>query len=284
MTTETPEEPAQTAPQPQKFNLAQPRGKLKTGMPVDGMGILSGLPKGGKSAIVASIPDCPVLELERGGADRLDGWIQEIPDLATFRQALQAVVEDPRAKAVAIDSIDILNDWFEAEIAEKFGLESISERKEGINSFEVWKLLRARYEGLIGYLKRSGKLAIIVAHSREPKIDADGKIVIPAGISIPGKLGGYLAAEADFIGNVYKKQVGNATQYFVSFQGGSLGTWGSRVEELEDKTIVLPRNGQWAAITAVCNGKTPEAPKTSTPKEDKKAAEKKPAAKAKGGK
>lgn len=267
MTTETQETP------PQKFKLASPRGRLKTGMPVDGMGILSGLPKGGKSAIVVSIPDCIVFELERGGADRLDGWIQEIPDLAAFRQALQAAVEDPRAKAVAIDSIDILNDWFESEIAAKFGLESISERKEGVNSFEVWKLLRARYEGLIGYLKRSGKLAIIVAHSREPKIDADGKIVIPAGISIPGKLGGYLAAEADFIGNVYKKQVGSTTQYFVSFQGGSLGTWGSRIQELEDKTIVLPRNGQWAAITAVCNGKTSEAPKAEAPKDEKKPAE-----------
>lgn len=270
----------ETAAPPKKYQLIPPRGKLKTGMPVDGLGILSGLPKGGKSSIVVSIPDCPVLELERGGADRLEGWIQEIQDLAAFRQALQAVVEDPRAKAVAIDSVDVLNDWFEAEIAEKFGLDSISERKEGVNSFEVWKLLRARYEGLIGYLKKSGKLAVIVAHSREPKIDADGRVVIPAGISIPGKLGGYLAAEADFIGNVYKKQVGNATQYFVSFQGGSLGTWGSRIQELEDKTIVLPRAGQWAAIAAVCDGKVPEVTKIEALNNGKK-----PAAKAaRGGK
>ena len=277
MTTEKQEAPPQTAPPPQKFNLAPPRGRLKTGMPIDGFGILSGLPKGGKTSLVASVPACPLLELERGGADRIEGWIQEIPDLAAFRQALQAVVEDPRAKAVAIDSIDILNDWFEAEIAAQFGLESISERKEGVNSFEVWKLLRARYEGLISYLKRSGKLAIIIAHSREPKIDADGRVVIPAGISIPGKLGGYLAAESDFIGNVYKKQVGSVTQYFVSFQGGPLGTWGSRIPELEDKTITLPKTNQWAAIQAAAEAKAPTV-------EPAKALEKKPVQKAKGGK
>lgn len=255
---------AMTQEAPPKFVLAPRRGKLKTGMPVDGFGILSGLPKGGKSSIIVSIPDCVTLECERGGADRLEGWIQQIPDLATFRQALQAAVTDPAVKAIAIDSIDILNDWFEIEISTQFGLDSISERKEGVNSFEVWKLLRSRYEKLITYLKKSGKLAIIVAHSREPKVDAEGKVVIPAGISIPGKLGGYLAAEADFIGNVYKKQVGATTQYYVSFQGGSLGTWGSRIQELEDKTIQLPKTEQWAAIAAVCNAKVETETKVET--------------------
>jgi len=262
---------------PPKFKLAPPRGKLKTGMPTDGLWILAGLPKAGKTSLSASIPNSILLELERGGADRIDGWVQEIPDIATFRQAVVAAVEEPSIKALVIDSLDVISDWLEAEVAEKYELESISERKEGVNGFAVWKELRGKFEKLIGYLKTSGKLAVLVAHSKEPRIDADGKVVVPAGIQVPGKLGSYIAAEADAIGHCYKKQVGNATQYFVSFQGGPLGTYGSRIPELEDKTIPLPKTNQWAAIQAAAEAKPPVAEPAKEP-------EKKPAAKTKGGK
>lgn len=275
MTTETPAAPAQAAP-PQKYKFAPPRGKLKTGMPTDGLWILAGLPKAGKTTLSASIPGAILLELERGGADRVEGWIQEIPDLTVFRQAVVAAAEDPSVKAIIIDSLDVVSDWLEAEVAEKYELESISERREGVNGFQVWKELRGKFEKLIGYLKASGKLAVLIAHSKEPKIDSDSKIITPAGIQVPGKLGSYIAAEADAIGHCYKKQVGSGTQYFVSFQGGPLGTWGSRIPELEDKTITLPRSNQWEAIRMAADAKAAVA----DPAKD----EKKTAATAKGGK
>lgn len=268
MTTETTEK-TEAPPAAPKYQLAPPRGKLKTGIPVDGTLVFAGLPKGGKTSLACSIPGCVVLELERGGADRLEGWIQDIADLEQFRAAMKSAVEDPTVKAIAIDSLDVLSDWLELEVAGQYGLDSISERKEGVNGFEVWKELRARFEGLMGYLRDSGKLAILIAHSKEPKIDSDGKVVTPAGIAIPGKIGGYIAAQADAIGHCYKKQVGSTTQYFVSFQGGPLGTWGSRIAELEDKTISLPRAGQWETLTAACN---PAPAKTETKTDEKTAA------------
>lgn len=271
MTTEAPEKEPQEAPPAPKYNLAPPRGKLKTGIPVDGTIVFAGLPKGGKTSLACSIPGCVILELERGGADRLEGWIQDIPDLAAFRGAVKAATEDPNVKAIAIDSLDVLSDWFEAEVAAEYGLESISERKDGVNGFEVWKELRARFERLMLYLRDSGKLAVLIAHSKEPKIDAEGKVIVPAGIAIPGKIGGYIAAQADAIGHCYKKQIGSTTQYFVSFQGGPLGTWGSRIAELEDKTIALPRNGQWAALTVACvPAKAEAAPEKTAAKAAKK--------------
>lgn len=272
MTTEAPEKEAATETPPAAFKLAPPRGKLKIGIPTDGTLVFAGLPKGGKTSLACSIPGCVVLELERGGADRLDGWIQDVANLDQFRGAMKAAVDDASVKAIAIDSLDVLSDWLEVEVAGQYGLESISERKDGVNGFEVWKELRARFEGLMGYLRDSGKLAILIAHSKEPKIDSDGKVIVPAGIAIPGKIGGYIAAQADAIGHCYKKQIGSTTQYFVSFQGGPLGTWGSRIAELEDKTITLPRAGQWAALTAACAPVTPKVEPAA--KDDKKTAAK----------
>lgn len=250
MTTEAPTQEAPTTEAP-AYKLAPPRSKIKTGMPTNGLGIICGLPKGGKTTLVASIPNCTVIEIERGGADRVDGWIQDVPDLVTMRLALKAAVDDPNVKTIAIDSVDVFHEWIDAEVSAAFGLESVGESKEGVNGFDVWKVMRARYEGLVSYLKASGKLCILIAHSKEPKIDKDGKVVIPAGITIPGKLGGYLAAEADFIGNVFKKQVGSNTVHYLSFQGGPLGTWGSRIQELEDKIIALPKTNQWSAVEAI---------------------------------
>lgn len=241
----------QEAPPAASFTLAPPRGKLKTGVPTDGLWIIVGLPKSGKSSLGTSIPGSVTLELEKGGADRLSGWIQDINDMTAFRQALKAAVAEPKAKAIVIDSIDILNDWMEAEVAAQFGLDSVSQRKEGTNSFEVWKELRARYEGMLGYLRATNKLVVFIAHCKEVKLDSDGRVVIPAGINIPGKLGSYVAAQVDVIGNCFKKQVGSKTEFFLSFQGGPLGAYGSRISELEDKTITLPKTEQWGAIEAL---------------------------------
>lgn len=250
MTNATQEAPPPAAAAP-KFELAKPRTRIKTGIPTDGLGIFVGLPKGGKTTLGASIPGAVILCLERGGADRIDGWIQEVPDLATFRLAVKAAVEHPDVKTIIIDSIDVFHEWTDAEVSASFGLETSTERKEGVNGFEVWKTLYARYEKLLGYLKRSSKMTILIAHSKEPKTNKEGDVIAPGGITIPGKLGSFLAAEADFIGHVYKQQVGSATIHYLSFRGGPLGTYGSRIPELEDKIIALPRKEQWKAVEAI---------------------------------
>ena len=253
MTTATQEKPTETV-EAKPFTLAKPRtAALKSGMPKDGLGILTGLPKGGKTTLAVSIPGAILLELERGGADRVAGWIQDVDSLETFREAVQAAAAHPDVKAIVIDSVDIFHEWTDVEVSAPFGLETVNEPQEGVNTFEVWKAIRLRYEKLVSYLKQSGKLAILIAHSKEPKIDKDGKVIIPAGITIPGKLGGFLAAEADFIGNVYKEQVGTKTKHFLSFRGGPLGTWGSRIPEIEDKIIELPRENPWSAVEAIFN-------------------------------
>jgi hypothetical protein len=152
----------------------------------------------------------------------------------------------------------------EDEVARAAGLENILERKHGVDHWSLFAELRKRIEALVGYLKESGKLVVLLAHTKEPKLDANGIVVIPQGINVMGKGASFIAAAVDAIGHCYKKQVAGTTKYFVSFSGGPLGAFGSRIPELEDKTIELPKTNQWSAIEAIFKSEaTPPKPPIS---------------------
>lgn len=269
------------------FSLAKPRSILKQGLPTDGYWVIAGLPKNGKTSFAASIPGALILELEKGGADRVAGWIQDIPDMETFRKALKIAFEEPTVKVIVIDTLDIILKNIATESANKFGLDSISEKKEGVNGFAVWEEVFSRVHRMTETFKACGKLVILLCHFREPKMDSDGKLVISQSIDAPSsKISSHICAHADVIGVASKKRIGEKSQYSLRFHGdGVVGAYGSRVPELEDKTVVLPRTGQWGAVTALFE--TPEAktkaaaPETKTVKNETKAA---PAKTAVGGK
>lgn len=230
------------------------RNKKKSGLPTEGLAIFVGQPKSGKTTFAASFPDSYVLELETIGGDRVAGRIDDVSNSQEFRAKLQACINDPQIKTIVIDTLDVLSDWIEDEVANARGLQTITERKAGVDGFELWGEYRRRIEALIAYLKTCKKLVILIAHCREPKLDSTGSPVTPAGINMPGKSGSFIAAQADLIGFSYKKPLGNGTAYFITFQGGPLGTWGSRIDELNDKTIQLPRENPYSAFEAVFNG------------------------------
>lgn len=241
-----------TPPQPPpQTPLVSARPRLKSGLPTEGLAILVGQPKSGKTTFAASFPDSYLLECEPGGGDRIAGRIHDIASADQFREVLKACVKDPAIKTIVIDSLDVLSDWMEDEIAKARGLETITERKQGVDGFELWGEFRRRVEALVAYLKSSKKLVILIAHCREPKLDAAGNPVSPAGINVPGKSGAFIAAQADMIGFAFKKPLGSGTAYFVTFQGGPLGMWGSRIDELNDKTIQLPKENPYSAFEAV---------------------------------
>lgn len=241
-----------TQTETQAFKLKPRRAAPKTGMPTDGFWIIAGLWKSGKTVLAASAPDSVVLELEKGGADRVDGWVQEIPDMSTFRQAFVAAVKEPKVKIIVIDTLDEVLGHLEDEIAQKYGLESMSERKEGVSGFETWGDLNKKVSELVAGFKNCGKLVVALAHFKEPRLNSEGKLVVTNAINAPGKIGSYLCSHADAIGVCSKEKIGSKMQYKVSFEGGGpLGAFGSRVSELENKTIILPDRNQWSAIEAI---------------------------------
>ncbi len=276
MTTNTTEKPAASI-------LVQPREKKKKGgMITAGIVVIVGLEKSSKSTLMAS-SGAYVINLDAGDADHIDGRIHDIVEerdedgnitksrLAIFREVITAVMADPSIQIVGLDTFGTFVKLQAQEIAEAAGLKSITDRKEGVNGYALWDELAARTERFINMMRTSGKLFIIAAHCKAPELNDEKQVVIPSGIDTYNKPGTMLARRADLIGYAYKKEVAGKNEYRLSFQGGPLGAWGSRVDALNDKTVKLDKKNPWASLLAAAEGPQDAAAEPAVETKPKKA-------------
>lgn len=242
---------ATIAPEEDVFIPAEYREKKKTGMITDGLIILAGDEKSGKSSLLGSFPDSFNLEIDKGGADRIAGRFHDIDNLATFRKAFKWAMKEPSIKTVGIDTLTGLLDFFEEEVANAHGLSSITERKPGVDGYELWGEYNEKIEALVSYIKESNKLVVMTAHLKPPVIDNNGNITAPAALDCYPKAGRIIGTKADVIGQCYKKQLAQGAEYYLTFKGSVAGKLGSRVDELNDREIKLPKNNPYSAFEAL---------------------------------
>lgn len=233
------------------FKPVEYREKLKSGMLTDGLMVIVGDEKSGKSSLLASFPDSYILEIDKGGGDRINGRFHEINDLATFRKAFKWSMTDPSIKTVGIDTLTGLADFFEDEVATSHGLSSITERKPGIDGFELWGEYNDKLEALVAYIKASKKLVVMTAHLKPAQMDQNGNITAPAGLDLYPKAARIIGTKADVIGQCFKKQLAQGSEYYLSFKGSVAGKLGSRVDELNDREIKLPKVNPYSAFEAI---------------------------------
>jgi hypothetical protein len=251
-----------------KMELVKARPAPQKGMPTNGLFVLAGPPKTAKTAFMASYPGAYILEVEEGGGDRLDGRFHDVREvidpstgnvlktkLEVFREALLAAIEAPfeEVPVIGIDTLDVVADLLDQEIANQHQLSSIRETQKGTNTFDLWKEYIARIQGLVAMSKECGKLVIMAAHYKPPKTDKDGKVIGAASIDLPGKAASIVLGQADIIGFTSRRiGAGNKSEFFIDFQGGPLATIGSRVRELNDIRIgPLPEKNPYAAFEDV---------------------------------
>lgn len=259
--------------------LAKARTEAKvTGMPTQGLMLVVGHPKSGKTWFASSAPDSIVIELEENGADRVAwGRIQEIhttdPDaLDQLDQVMNLVMADDTIKTVVIDSVDQWAKMMQDDIAEKAGVEFLGKVKAGVNGRALWGEFAQRVHTITDALKASGKLVILIAHCKPPEKDNDGRVTTPAGINVSGKGGSYIAAQAEMIGFVGVRVLAGKAQHYITFKSASdLAIWRSRVDELHEKEIVLDKTNPWKSFAnAFVPVKAAETKKTELTKEKKK--------------
>lgn len=215
------------------------------------MFLVIGEPKTGKTGLAMGWPGCLHIDTQ-GGARHYAGMTVDVraiadaegkSDLAVFREVVSDVKGDPsRFSAVAIDTLDDVSGWLEAEAVaacnRKMGkrYQSIEDVPHGAG----WGEHRRLVMNMLKVFHRLPLTTLIIAHSRR-MIDEDTKDVSRV-IDVPGKLAHMVPGEVDHIAIASRTKEGEYILDFSGYEapgqkGATVRQSGSRLEELNGKTI-----------------------------------------------
>ena len=228
-----------------------------TGIPTEGLFLLIGDTKCGKTTFAASFPDSIVIEMEKGRADRLaNARVQEVNSLEEFGEVLEEIMQHDEIKTVVIDSIDTLAQWVNEDIAKAAGIPFLGKVQKGVDNMSLWGDFGVNVRAMTDFWKSSGKLFIVIAHRRIAQIDREGVVTKPAGINVSGQGGNYVPAQAEMVGFMGVRVLGGKTQHYLTFKGESdRAIWRSGIKELHDKEIIITEQDPYGCFAAVFNKK-----------------------------
>ncbi len=226
-----------------------------TGIPTEGLFLLIGDQKCGKTTFAASFPDSIVIEMEKGRADRLsNARVQEVSNLIEFGEVMEEVMKHDEIKTVVIDSIDSLSTMMSEDIAKAAGIPFLGKVQKGVDNMSLWGDFGVNIREMTNWWKSSGKLFIVIAHRRIAQIDREGVVTKPAGINVSGQGGQYIPAQAEMIGFMGVRTLAGKAQHYLTFKGESdRAIWRSGIRELHDKEIIITEQDPYGCFAAVFN-------------------------------
>lgn len=224
-----------------------------TGIPTQGIMLLIGDSKSGKTFFGASFPDSIVVEMERGRADRIsNARVQDVNSLAEFGEAMELIMAEPSIRTVVIDSVDSLATWMAEDIARAAGIPFLGKVQKGVDNQSLWGDFAVNVRAMIDWWKETDKLFILIAHRRPANIDREGVVTKPAGINVAGKGGDYIAQQAEMIGYMGVRVLSGKAQHFLTFKGESdRAIWRSGVDELHDKEIIITKQDPYGCFASL---------------------------------
>jgi hypothetical protein len=203
-------------------------------------------PKVGKTSLVAQLPNCLILDAERGTkfVKALKLPAENIDDLREISDAIDEKNEKLGKFAydyIAIDTVTALQD-----IAKELALKLYKKTPMGstYKGDDVLKLpngggyyyLREAFEKIYKSFEGRSKCLILLGHIKPASILKDGKELMAKDIDLTGKIKSITAADMDAIGYLYRK--GN--QNILSFKTSEddLAT-GARPPHLRGQEIII---------------------------------------------
>lgn len=179
--------------------------------------LIIGAPKSGKSHLANAWPDCLVIDTQRGHR-QLGGMVVEVSDVddirAVFKELMAGAVS--QYKAIAIDTLDDVNVWMEAEALQRMrgkhskNYTDLTEIPHGAGWGESRKLMVQ----LIESFKRLPVTKILVAHAKS-LID-EVSLEKTRMVDLPGRLANIVPGIVDSIGISYRTPEG---EFMLSFEG-----------------------------------------------------------------
>lgn len=208
--------------------------------------ILFSKPKIGKTSAIAQLPNCLIIDLEKG-SKMIDAMKVEANDINEFMQIAKAIKEDGYPyDYIAIDTITKLEEMI-IPLAE----DMYSKTPQGKNWFTEGKpkygsvlalpsgggylYTRNAFTKIINLVKTLAPNIILSGHVKDTLLDKGGVEFNSMDLDLSGKLKRMLASDSDSIGYMYRK--GN--QNFISFVTSDEVSCGSRSMHLRNKEILI---------------------------------------------
>lgn len=143
--------------------------KLDPELLLRGTYLIYGPPKVGKTTFAATFPEVLIIEAEPHGADYVSGWVAEVHSLDELRELYKELHDRLRAgnfpwKTIALDTVDAIAAWFEAEIALQFGKKTLTGPSSTFGA--EYALLRAEVLNMIKQFQLFPTGLLLLAHSR----------------------------------------------------------------------------------------------------------------------
>jgi len=201
---------------------------------------LFGQSKIGKSTLLSQLPDCLIIDTEKGSRF-IDGLIVQAESLADLSNILKELKTGKYSyRYIALDTIDKIVEWCEVKVIQEYNAEqkakglklSISDVGELAYGLG-YSLVRTQVMKIIFAFKNLEIPLILIGHRRKSQIGEDQVEVSASSLDITGKLKNMICAESDAIGYLFRDN-GNV---MVSFKTSDELEVGSRCAHLRGKVF-----------------------------------------------
>lgn len=238
-----------------------PGSRLKATRINPRISIFYGVPKIGKTTMLASLEGCLILDAEKGAESldvmrvpinsidgptvfNADGSLAftsvnqvcaDIEAIGIAEYAKTGKMPKPPYKYIAVDTIDKVEDFCETVATINYKNSTIGKTFDGKSVLDLpngggYYHLRNEVLNIIDRLAAICEHLILISHVRDKNINKGGIDVSVRDISLTGRLGAMVAARADVIGYIYREPGKN--QLMVSFETFENGVMGARFARL----------------------------------------------------
>jgi hypothetical protein len=228
--------------------------------------IIFSKPKVGKSALLAGLDNCLLIDTEEG-SDFLEAMRVKASSWEDIQKIGNAIKEsNHKYDYIALDTITALEtmclpyaevlyarqpigkNWFKKD---KDGNLDVMSGKNMYGSIinlpngQGYGYLRQAFFKIIDYVKTFSPRVILVGHVKDIVLDKDGSDVNSMELDLTGKIKRIISSQSDAIGYLYRK--GN--QNILSFKTADTVTCGARSQHLRNKEIVISEMDEEGTLT-----------------------------------
>lgn len=238
------------------------------------MQIIYSVPKAGKTTIISKLPNHLILELEPGGANYIEGRVQEINKVSEFNEVLKLIKESPIKVCdyLIIDTITRLDEWSEIVGTYNYMKKPQGKKFNRVGEVDTGAIIYhndTRFETVhslgqgFGYqhsrqvmvdwydtfleLITLGKVqyVVLLAHVKDKLVESrNGDSVETIDINLTGKVKSIYASKVDAIGHFYRED----GKGYISYNNEYKVVCGGRCPHLDGSIVVSEKTADKEVI------------------------------------